>query len=271
MSIDDKRKLEIARVAHEVNAAYCRSIGDDDIIGWDETTEEHKACLVAGVNQHLEDSEMTPEASHESWLAQKTTDNWILGDEVDHELKTHPLMVPYADVPAEQRVKDHLFKAVVNSMATIPAVEVIEKTVKTEVMRKPVKYIGKRETYTDGLYKTGLTWKKGQVHMVPNDKAIQLLKHADQYELGEVLDEADDPEAAASKTAEAAAKSNDDASSIEEGQVQEAKDMINALQDVDSVKDYVFKTFSGKKMHPRVGLDKAKIQAIQMIDQYGLE
>jgi hypothetical protein len=55
----------------------------------------------------------TPEDSHKNWLAHKVKDGWVYGPVKDVEKKEHPCMVPYEELPLEQRVKDYLFRAVV--------------------------------------------------------------------------------------------------------------------------------------------------------------
>ena len=54
-------------------------------------------------------------AQHEAWLSDKVREGWKLGPVKDATKKEHPCMVPYKDLPLEQRIKDHLFKAVVRA------------------------------------------------------------------------------------------------------------------------------------------------------------
>ena len=65
---------------------------------------------------HLANPDATPEDSHASWLAQKAADGWTYGRVKDPDAKRHPCMVPYNQLPAEQRAKDYLFKGVVAAM-----------------------------------------------------------------------------------------------------------------------------------------------------------
>ena len=44
-----------------------------------------------------------------------------------------------------------------------------------------VKYVGRRDSWTDRLYGTGLTFTKDQVRFVPSESARQLLKHTDLF------------------------------------------------------------------------------------------
>lgn len=106
---------QIARVAHEVNRAYCTATGDDSQVAWEDAPANIRASAIDGVGAHLRES-LTPEQSHERWCAFKVADGWIYGPEKSAEMKQHPCLVPYANLPQEQRVKDYLFAAVVASL-----------------------------------------------------------------------------------------------------------------------------------------------------------
>jgi len=110
---------DIARVAHEVNRAYCEATGDDSQTSWDEAPDWQKKSAINGVRFHLVNPDVTPEQIHENWREVKRQDGWIYGPEKDEEKKTHPYMVAYSQLPQEQRVKDYLFSAVVKSMAPL--------------------------------------------------------------------------------------------------------------------------------------------------------
>lgn len=106
----------IARVAHEVNRAYCDAIGDHSQVAWEDAPDWQRDSAIAGVKYHLTTTGATPEQSHESWLAQKRADGWRYGQVKDVDAKTHPAFLPYAALPLEQRVKDYLFGAVVEAL-----------------------------------------------------------------------------------------------------------------------------------------------------------
>jgi hypothetical protein len=105
---------QIARLCHEVNRAFCRSIGDDSQPAWDDAPDWQTQSAINGVKFHLE-NETTPEMSHESWMAEKLADGWTYGSAKDPGMKKHPCMVPYEQLPLEQRTKDYLFKAIVDT------------------------------------------------------------------------------------------------------------------------------------------------------------
>jgi len=110
---------EIARIAHTVNKAYCEALGDQSQPDWDEAPDWQKESAVAGVKFHQDNPEAGPQASHEAWLAQKEADGWTFGEEKDAEAKTHPCMVPFADLPVEQQAKDHIFRSIVHACSDI--------------------------------------------------------------------------------------------------------------------------------------------------------
>jgi len=53
---------------------------------------------------------------HESWCDFKRADGWVFGEVKDAGAKTHPCLVPYAELPEEQKIKDHLFSAIVTAL-----------------------------------------------------------------------------------------------------------------------------------------------------------
>lgn len=108
---------EIARVAHEINRAYCEALGDLSQPTWENAPAWQKESAIAGVVFHHDNMEAGPEASHESWLAQKVSDGWSYGLIKDPEKKEHPCIVPFALLPKDQQAKDYLFRAVVHALS----------------------------------------------------------------------------------------------------------------------------------------------------------
>ena len=104
---------KVARECFEKNGEVCRSLGDHSGSNWQHTAPSHIRSIFAGVQKAFDGA--TPEELHESWLQQKVTDGWTLGDVKDADAKTHPCMVPYDDLPDEQKEKDVIFLAVVES------------------------------------------------------------------------------------------------------------------------------------------------------------
>lgn len=112
-------KIEtIARIAHEANRIYCNSIGDYSQPIWDEAPAWQKTSAIAGVEYHIANPDSHPEDSHSSWLAHKKAEGWKYGPVKNPEKKEHPCFLPYYDLPFEQRMKDHLFHAIVKAALT---------------------------------------------------------------------------------------------------------------------------------------------------------
>jgi hypothetical protein len=111
---------DVARVAHQVNKAYCEMIGDNSHFEWEDAPEWQRLSAILGVEFHHQLPDAGPEASHNSWYRQKEQEGWVYGPVKDPEAKQHPCMVPFSQLPPEQQVKDELFKAVCNILEKLP-------------------------------------------------------------------------------------------------------------------------------------------------------
>lgn len=116
---------DIASTAHEVNRAYCASIGDTSQVKWGLAPDWQRESAIDGVNFHLANPDATPDTSHNNWLKSKLADGWVYGPVKNPEAKEHPCCVPFVELPQEQKAKDYLFKSVVHSLkqhlSTLPA------------------------------------------------------------------------------------------------------------------------------------------------------
>lgn len=106
---------DIAKVCHQTNKAFCEAFNDYSQTHWDSAPEWQKESAINGVTFHL-NGVFGPEASHNNWMIEKQRDGWKYGDVKDHELKTHPCMIPFEELPLEQKAKDFLFRSVVHSL-----------------------------------------------------------------------------------------------------------------------------------------------------------
>lgn len=109
--------LQIARVCHEANREYCASIGDPSQRSWDDAEAWQRESAVKGVEFALANPDELASSQHEAWMRDKTADGWIYGPRKDWATKQHPCMVAYAELPLEQRIKDHLFRGIVRAFA----------------------------------------------------------------------------------------------------------------------------------------------------------
>lgn len=108
----------IAKVAHEINRAYCAALGDLSQPAWEDAPEWQRSSAINGVQFHIANPNAGPDHSHNAWLAEKEATGWKYGPVKDPELKEHPCFVPYHQLPVEQKAKDYLFRAVVHQLAS---------------------------------------------------------------------------------------------------------------------------------------------------------
>lgn len=118
IKIVDLREVA-ARAAHEANRAYCRFIGDDNQLTWDDAPEWQRLSAMMGAENIRDNPTITPEQQHSLWMAHKKAQGWKFGELKDEKEKTHPCMVAYEDLPAQQKFKDALFGSVVRGVLGI--------------------------------------------------------------------------------------------------------------------------------------------------------
>lgn len=107
---------QIAKVCHEANKAYCDGIGDNSQKHWDEAEQWQRDSAVKGVEYRLNNSDAPQSAQHEAWMQDKINDGWAYGEIKNADMKTHPCIVPYDQLPEDQKKKDALFQGVVDAL-----------------------------------------------------------------------------------------------------------------------------------------------------------
>jgi len=110
------KREDVARVCHEVNRAYCKSIGDDSQLSWEDCPSWQRYSAVLGVDAHIDNPDLGAAGSHASWLKQKLADGWIYGPVKDPEKKEHPCIVPFGELPISQQSKDFIFCEIVRQL-----------------------------------------------------------------------------------------------------------------------------------------------------------
>lgn len=115
-----------------------------------------------------------------------------------------------------------------------------------------IKYVGHRDTYTDGAYGTRITFNKGQTLMVPDDKATLMLRHADVYAKGKEVKDV----AVVATTEEKG-----------DEQTQNVRDSI-ANMDKTALETFVKVNYS-MDIDKRKSLTALRAEATGLVDQYG--
>jgi len=116
--VDDEQRIErIARVCHAALSAYREALGQDPLPPWDAAPEWQRRSSREAVRFRLEHPHAPPDAQHEQWRRDRLADGWRHGPVRDEAAKTNPMLVPYTELPEDERRKDLLVMAVVRSLS----------------------------------------------------------------------------------------------------------------------------------------------------------
>ena len=261
----------IAACAHDLNRAYCAAMGDDTQLPWSEAAKWQKDSVIAGVEMHLANPDATPEQSHESWLDQKTKDGWKYGKKKDEKKKEHPCFLPYAELPAEQKAKDYIFRQAVHSISaaidTAESLAPVTTTSKAEIdpSLKGVKFIHKSDEWVDQIYGTGLIFKNGQTRYLPLEVALKLLRHQDLFAAPDADDPA--PTSADSDAVLDAAKAETKRLHDEENAFMDLHDSV-AQMGKDELAHFALSNFQ-QTLDKRQSVDKLRTETKEFIDRFG--
>jgi hypothetical protein len=283
----------IAMLCHSINAAFFLSQGDESHLPWEQTPDELKKSIEYGVKLHLENPDTTPEQLHESWLKEKEAQGWTYGEVKDFEAKTHPCFKPYAELPAEQKAKDYLFKAVVNLARDLPdpsdvqdlSAEIVklqqqlqnaksQPAVQATAQVAPavgvtICYKANRDTWTDNLYGTQLVFKRGVPRTVPSNLAQKFLSHPEFERVeGQALIEQTSIQDDTQQILDEQAKKKQQADEVEELKSAEIQ-AVNGFRTKDAVIKYVAERYK-EELDSDLKLDQLKQIATDKIHQFGV-
>lgn len=265
--------IGIAAVAHSINAAYCRAMGDDTQVDWADAPEWQQKSAIAGVEMHLANPDATPEQSHESWLKQKLDEGWVYGETKDVEAKQHPCCVPYSELPVEQKAKDYIFraavhaaKALVDSMPKPAPAVVAEAVAPTGFAGKVinVQYIGVRDDWSDHIYGTGLVFAKNQVRAIPPQFANKLLRHTD------IFTEAGTAELVAGDDTAAIIEESIGKASHEKAKVDQQHEILHQVSKMnrESLIQFAAERYQ-VKLNGRAKAEDLRAEVTELVNRYG--
>lgn len=107
----------IAKLCHEVNRQFCAGVTKDfSHKPWDDAPSWQRKSVYSGVVHYLENPGLSPEQSHQAWLDYKVADGWSFGNVKNDVAKTHPNLVPFAQLHVHERAKDAIFTAICKTM-----------------------------------------------------------------------------------------------------------------------------------------------------------
>jgi hypothetical protein len=108
--------IEMAKVCHQANKAWCEVNGDNSQKDWMEAEKWQRESAILGVAFRLDNPNTGKDAQHNAWMDDKLKHGWIYGEAKDAEKKTHPCIVPFEQLPLFQQKKDALFCAIVDAL-----------------------------------------------------------------------------------------------------------------------------------------------------------
>lgn len=108
--------LQIANTCHEANRVLQAHFGDEVSPPWHDAPGDIQRSAMMGVHRVMQGQ--GPRELHESWMESKIAEGWKYGLKKDYNKKTHPCIVPYDELPDDQKIKDDMFLAVVKSLTT---------------------------------------------------------------------------------------------------------------------------------------------------------
>jgi hypothetical protein len=108
--------VEIAKVCHQANKAWCEAKGDNSQKDWEEAEDWQRQSAITGVIFRLSNPNAGKDAQHNAWMQDKINDGWVYGHIKDTVAKTHPCIVEFELLSEFQQKKDALFCAIVDSL-----------------------------------------------------------------------------------------------------------------------------------------------------------
>ena len=141
-------------------------------------------------------------------------------------------------------------------------------------MTTPVKYIGRKPSYTDFVHGSKLTFEPGQVRVIPDDSlARKFLRQVDIFERGDLVQEqapttttAEPPKDDTLSQLDAVQKEKDQANELDK----QRNDLLDQIRTMDrSQLDILANDRWGQKLHSRLSLENARAKVLQFVDQYG--
>lgn len=109
----------IAKLCHEANRAYCELNGDFSQLPYNEAPDSIIGSAEDGVQAIIDGAVTSPQQLHENWLKFKEVEGWTYGPVKDFDTKKHPCMLPYSQLPLEQKIKDYIFFSIVKACIAV--------------------------------------------------------------------------------------------------------------------------------------------------------
>lgn len=106
---------KICELCHLANNELMIANNETPCGNWDTLDSHLKQMTRDSVSVIIDKPNITAEDIHNTWMTNKAKDGWVYGDIKDANKKTHPLMIPFADMNAIDKAKDQSFIDIVNA------------------------------------------------------------------------------------------------------------------------------------------------------------
>lgn len=116
-TLSPDRLEAIARTVHAALGEWAAAHGQADIPAWNMAPDWMRASTRESVQYVLTHPASDGRAQHDQWVRQKQAEGWQHGSVKDSAARTHPMMVPYDDLPDWERRKDLIINALVRALA----------------------------------------------------------------------------------------------------------------------------------------------------------
>ena len=104
------KAVDVAYLVLDVVNTYKRTVNLPET----PETAERLSGIIDGILHYWKNPTISARDNHESWRERMINNGWAYGEQVNEELKTHPALVDFDDVPTLYRPNDILFLAVAN-------------------------------------------------------------------------------------------------------------------------------------------------------------
>jgi len=109
------KRIEIAKAIYEATRLEAewskRSVVPEK---WQDRDGKFREQFIRTVQNYLAmDKLPTPEEAHVNWMKRYLLMGWKYGEKRDQGLKTHPDLVPYDELPKDEKDKDAIFLALI--------------------------------------------------------------------------------------------------------------------------------------------------------------
>jgi RyR domain len=106
-------EVTVAQVCHAALRELRLRAGELAAPPWEGMDEDGRDYVISAVLEARRG--ITPAGHHDNWVAARLADGWTLGPK-DLAARTHPDLVPFAELPEERRVAARMFLLIVAAM-----------------------------------------------------------------------------------------------------------------------------------------------------------